>query len=106
MGSWKEELFTTACFQSFLPIAPSPPLRVKCNLTTAAELHFFPVHFTDDKIEQQMVKKICPKVSRAEPRGKIKLDENPGKVKQGQKQWDSEINSGYSFGCRVKNERV
>lgn len=53
-----------------------------------------------------MVKKICPKVSGAEPRGKIKLDENPGKVKQGQKQWDSEINSGHSFGCRVKNERV
>lgn len=37
------------------------------------------MHFTDDKIEQQRVK-ICPKVSGAEPRGKIKLDENPGKL--------------------------
>lgn len=40
------------------------------------------------------------------PEVKIELDENPGKVKRGQKLWDSEINSGDSFGCRVKNERV
>lgn len=37
---------------------------------------------------------------------KSNLLRTQGKVKQGQRQWDPEINSGYSFGTRVKNERV
>lgn len=37
---------------------------------------------------------------------KSNLLRTQGKVKQGQRQWDPEINSGYSFGSRVKNERA
>lgn len=40
----------------------------------------FSMGFADYKVEQRRVK-ICPKVSGAEPRGQIELDENAGKVK-------------------------
>lgn len=75
------QIFSAACFQCILPSTSSQTTRVKCTLTTDAQsCRVFTTCFIDYKVEQQRVK-VCPKVSGAEPRGQIKLDENAGKVK-------------------------
>lgn len=48
--------------------------------TDAQSCRIFSMCFIDYMVEQQRVE-VCPKVSGAEPRGQIELDENAGKVK-------------------------